>query len=147
MKTKFTLLIGIVALCSCGKNPSVKSEYDKLLATEVQQRIDLLKESQKDTIYKDIPDAEIIHREVNDLILLTKDVENADLVIKKVNDYFLETASKYNVTTDGVVTILKTMTLATIESTIITNELNLLDKIIFTRISIKLDSTGMRTVY
>lgn len=147
MKSVAGISLLLLFVFSCGRNPAKKNEYDRILLGEIQRRIELISEARKDTIYEDVPDPMKLHKEVNELILLTKDVENSDVVLKRANDYFRKASEKYHISNEGFVTLLKTMSLSTIESTIITNELNLLDKIIFTRINLQLDTSGMTSVY
>lgn len=146
---RFILIIffPVLILISCGKNPAEKNDYDKILHAEIQRRMEFLQQASKDTAFTGLPDVNETHKEISNLILLSKDAENADAVLKKINDYFIHTAKQNEVPVEGMVTLLKTMSLPSIESSILTNELNLLDKIIFTRISLKLDSTGMTSVY
>lgn len=139
----------ILVFVSCGRNPNVKSDYDNIIDNEIANRYEMLSQSiVADSLIKTKNVSfSIIHEEVSNLILLTKDVENADAVISKVNTYFSEVVKKYNVSNEGFVVIVKTMSLPTIETTIKTNELNLLDKILFSLRSAESESVSPGSVY
>lgn len=140
----FQLILMITLLLSCGRNPAIKDDYDKLVEAEITRRYELLQEA--DSSLKGM-NVDLIHDEVKQLILLSKDAENAANVIEKINTYFANSSKKFGVPYEGFVVILKTMNLKTIEASIKTNELNLLDKIIFTQTELTNDSVMMGSVY
>ncbi|MBN8693951.1 MAG: hypothetical protein J0L69_12210 [Bacteroidetes bacterium] len=137
----FSLILFFV---SCGRNPAIKDDYDRLVDAEINRRYEILKQTDS-LLNRD--EISLIHKEVSQLILLSKDAENAGNVIESINMYFTNTVKKFNIPYEGFVVILKTMNLKTIEASIKTNELNLLDKIIFTQASITNDSVMMGSVY
>lgn len=144
----FSVIGLILLLVACGRNPSEKNEYDKIVDAEITKRYELLNEVKKDTSKEVISfDFSRIHTEVSELILLTKDIENSDAVIQRANDYFKNAATKFNIPYEGFIVLLKTMTLQTIETAIKTNELNLLDKILFAQTVLSVDSAIMESVY
>lgn len=136
------------ALLSCGRNPSKKSDYDNIIDNEIANRHEMIAVLQIDSSKAKLCTLfSAIQYEVSNLILLTKDVENADAVIKKVNDYFHVSVLKYKIPDEGFVIVTKTMSLPAIETTIKTNQLNLLDKIIFANLKLSSDSTELGSVY
>jgi hypothetical protein len=138
------LLFGIF---SCGKNPSLKSDYDTIIDDELKKRLEMLEVVQKDNSKRLLPiTGDEIQNDINKLILLTKDVENSGAVIKKVNDYFVGSAKRCNIPYEGFATIINTMSVKTIETTIRTNELNFLDKILYSQSKVGQDSL-MGSVY
>jgi len=140
----FQLFSIAVFFISCGRNPALKDDYDKLVEAEITRRYELLQNA--DSSLKGM-NVDLIHDEVQQLILLSKDAENAANVIDKINTYFTKSAQKFGVPYEGFVVILKTMNLKTIEASIKTNKLNLLDKIIFTQTELTNDSVMMGSVY
>lgn len=140
----FQLILMITLLLSCGRNPAIKDDYDKLVEAEIARRYELLQEADSSLNRMNV---DLIHDEVKQLVLLSKDAENAANVIDKINTYFTKSAEKFGVPYEGFVVILKTMNLKTIEASIKTNELNLLDKIIFTQTELTNDSAMMGSVY
>ena len=133
MKRSLVILL-LIGIFSCGKNPSQKSDYDTIIDDELMKRFEMLEALQKDDSKQILPMAgHQIKNEINNLILLTKDVENSGAVIKKVNDYFFVTSKRCNIPYEGFVSIINTMSVKTIETTIRTNELNLLDKILYSQ--------------
>lgn len=145
-------LIAFVLWCSillaCNRKPDEKHVYDQILDAEIATRVELLEASESNKLNKDsFPNAKEIQTAINDLILLTKDVENSDAVIQKANHYFKNASERYKIPYEGFVVVLKTMSLPTIETTIKTNQLNMLDKIIFLKASLTNDSIMMSSVY
>ena len=145
-------LIAFVLWCSmllaCNRKPDEKHVYDQILDAEIATRVELLEASESNNLNKDsFPNAKEIQTAINDLILLTKDVENSDAVIQKANHYFKNASERYKIPYEGFVVVLKTMSLPTIETTIKTNQLNMLDKIIFLKASLTNDSIMMSSVY
>lgn len=146
---KLCLFFMILIICSCNRKPEEKLVYDQIVDAEISQRIEMIRSAGADTsLHTDsLPDPMLIQKEIDNMILLSKDMENADAVIQKANDYFRNTVQKYGVPYEGFVVLIKTMSLPTIETAIKTNQLNLLDKIIFARIKLLNDSTVMGSVY
>lgn len=143
-----TFVFWCTILLACNRKPDEKHVYDQILEAEIATRVELLAASERDSLDTDsFPDAKEIQAAINDLILLTKDVENSDAVIQKANHYFKNASERYKIPYEGFVVVLKTMSLPTIETTIKTNQLNMLDKIIFLKASLTNDSTIMGSVY
>lgn len=145
---KFIILCLSIVLLACGRNPAIKSDYDNIIDNEIANRFEILAEMQNDSTPSNIKMMFAdIKTEVNNLILLSKDIENSEAVIEKANLYFVETTKKHTIPYEGFVVIMKTMSLQTIETTLKTNELNLLDKILFNYTKMRNDSTAMGSVY
>lgn len=141
------LFIGCILLFSCNRKPA-EDTYNEIVDIEIARRVEMITQASSDTAKKQVlPDVSIIQKEIANLILLTKDAENSDAVVQKANAYFQDATNEYQVPYEGFVVLIKTMSLPTMEATIKTNELNLLDKIIFTRESLTNDSTMMSSVY
>lgn len=142
------IISAVLVLYSCSRNPAEKNEYDTIVDNEIERRYEMFEAVKNDTMvaskYKTVSE---LRNEIRNLILLTKDVENADPVILKVNDFFKKAAADYEIPYEGFTVVLKTMSLQTIETTIKTNELNLLDKILFEVSMQGGDSALMNSVY
>jgi len=139
----FIYFVLVSLVLSCGRNPAIKDDYTKLVDAEIARRLELIKSDSS------VSTTSIngIHKEVQNLILLSKDAENSANVLFTINNYFKEVTHKHDVPYDGFVPLVKTMNLQTIEATIKTNELNLLDKIIFMQTTLTNDSAIMNSVY
>lgn len=142
------IISAVLVMYSCSRNPAEKNEYDTIVDNEIERRYEMFEAVKNDTMvaskYKTVSE---LRNEIRNLILLTKDVENADPVILKVNDFFKKAAADYEIPYEGFTVVLKTMSLQTIETTIKTNELNLLDKILFEVSMQGGDSALMNSVY
>ncbi len=145
---KILIAVVLAILVSCSRNPAEKNEYDTIVDNEIERRYEMFDAVKNDTMvtgkYKTVS---VLRDEIRNLILLTKDIENADAVILKANDFFKKAAADYGIPYEGFTVILKTMSLQTIETTIKTNELNLLDKILFEVSMQGGDSALMNSVY